>query len=143
MTALIFAGSILLCVLAMVLIWINEQYRKACAYMYQYAGATNSRVEVLDNLSALAHGERAPHDWNDLYPAGPEGITWNLYADAIDWDYHVPGGDVEGIRLFLNTEDLVEEKSCAMKECGAVRVSVTEIERISVEDLRVSHGAEA
>lgn len=42
----------------------------AVAYMYQYAGATDAPVEVLDNLSALANRDKPPHRW--VYPAGPK-----------------------------------------------------------------------
>jgi hypothetical protein len=45
-----------------------DRHREAAAYMYQYAGATDAPVEVLDNLSAIAQEERPPHEWK--YPAG-------------------------------------------------------------------------
>lgn len=48
----------------------QRHFREAFAYMYQYAGATNAPVEVLDNLAALANGETPPHPWK--YPAGPK-----------------------------------------------------------------------
>ena len=129
----------LLSVSVLLLCWIILRYRDALAFMYQYAGATNARVEVLDNLAALANGCRAPHAWSDLYPAGPEGITWNLYTDAYDWDHHLPGGDPDGIPVFMSVSDLLRARSCAGDECGAVRVSVTEIERISAEELLRKH----
>lgn len=47
--------------------WI-VQAQIALAYMYQYAGATDADVKVLDNLWALCMGDIPPHVWE--YPAG-------------------------------------------------------------------------
>lgn len=38
-----------------------ENLRYVCAEAYQFAGAYNAPVEVLDNLSAAAIGEPIPH----------------------------------------------------------------------------------
>lgn len=40
-----------------------KRLREAVAWCYQLAGAINEPVYVLDNLSALANGEAAPHEW--------------------------------------------------------------------------------
>ena len=42
--------------------------QEACSYMYQYAGATDADVKVLDNLSALANDDALVHPWD--WPAG-------------------------------------------------------------------------
>jgi hypothetical protein len=44
--------------------------REAFAWLYQWAGAINAPMSVLDNLSALAQGNAAPHQWK--YPAMPD-----------------------------------------------------------------------
>jgi transcriptional regulator with XRE-family HTH domain len=39
-----------------------ERLRLVCAEAYQFAGAHNAPVEVLDNLDAAASGEPLPHE---------------------------------------------------------------------------------
>ncbi len=48
-------------------------HREAFAWLYQWAGAMNAPVSILDNLSALAQGEPLPHEWQ--YPAMPDERT--------------------------------------------------------------------
>ncbi len=40
-----------------------KQHREGATWAYQLAGAIEMPVTVLDNLSALANGEKPPHDW--------------------------------------------------------------------------------
>lgn len=40
-----------------------SQLREGIAWAYQFAGAVGAPTWVLDNFSALAHGEAAPHEW--------------------------------------------------------------------------------
>lgn len=47
----------------------GKELRECAAFMYQYAGATDAPVEVLDNLGDLANGEPKRHA-NWPYPAG-------------------------------------------------------------------------
>ena len=68
--------------------WENEQLkaelesmRNVCAEAYQFAGAYNAPVEVMDNLSAAMLGEPLPHEtFLPVVPPVPEEIT-KLRAD--------------------------------------------------------------
>lgn len=47
--------------------------RDAFAWLYQWAGAMNAPAMVLDNLSALAQGKSAPHEWKHPTPIAEQG----------------------------------------------------------------------
>jgi hypothetical protein len=59
----------------------TDPQREAFAWLYQWAGAMNAPASILDNLSALASGEPAPHEWQ--YPAMPDESEDRSYRGTL------------------------------------------------------------
>jgi hypothetical protein len=53
--------------------------QEAVAWAYQFAAANSAPVWALDNLSAVAHGQAAPHEWQ---PAEPSEILRAVQEEA-------------------------------------------------------------
>lgn len=106
----------------------NSALREAVAWAYQLAGAVSAGEQALDNLSALSHGDPAPHPWQ---AAAPIPIA-ELEAANSDLESRLTAERATGLRLMGQLAEaemrIAALGDAVLEECATARAQITRVE---------------